>query len=409
MNKLLLYRREAFESRIKGFSNPVSIKGSLAVHMLLAGIIAVAAALIAFGIFTDYTRRAVVLGYLQPASGSVMMSALRPGRLSVDVPSGTAVTKGQRIARILSDDSDAQGQSLSTLEISGLEQAQTLAVERLALARQRAGPLKTQADLTLAQHQRDTEQARLAVEDARQQLEIVRDTVERDQTLAEKGLMVQSRMQEGQSQLISARQGLATAESRLAMLEAKTGQLQIDWQMQEIELEQAINQLEQEQRNIEAQILQARSKQEIGLFASISGVVTYISAQNEESVTAGVPLFRITSQSSALQAILLAPSSAIGFVKRGEVVQIRYSAFPFREHGVFRGTVVAIDGTAQLPSAIGAPIGVSEPVYRIIVEIEQSPTNKSGELLRLAPGMTLEASIIIDRKPLLLWLLSPIL
>ncbi len=403
------YRKEAFESRIKGFSNPVSIRGSLAVHALLVGIFIVATGLVAFGLFTDYTRRAVVLGYLQPASGSVVISALRPGRLSVDVPSGANVSKGQRIARILSDDSDAHGQSLSTLEISGLEQAQTLAEERLALARQRADPLKAQADLALAQHQRDIEQARLAVEGAQQQLEIVRDTVERDQALAEKGLMVQSRMQEGQSQLISARQNLASAESKLAMLEAKTGQLEIDWQMQEIELEQTVNQLEQEKRNIEAQILQTRSKQEIGLFASISGIVTYISAQDEESVTAGLPLFRITSQSSELQSILLAPSSAIGFVKRGDVVQIRYAAFPFREHGVFRGTVVAIDDTAQLPSAIGAPIGVSEPVYRVTVEIDQSPTSKSGETLHLSSGMTLEASIIIDRKPLLLWLLSPIL
>ena len=65
----MMYRREAFESRIKGFSNPVSIRGSLAVHALLAGIFTVAAGLIAFGLFTDYAHRAVAPGYLQPAGG----------------------------------------------------------------------------------------------------------------------------------------------------------------------------------------------------------------------------------------------------------------------------------------------------------------------------------------------------
>jgi hypothetical protein len=97
-----MYRKEAFESRIKGFSNPVSIRGSLAVHVLRVGIFTVAAGLEAFGLFTNDTRRAVVLGYLQPASGSVVISALRPGRLSVDVPSGADVSKGQRITRNLS-------------------------------------------------------------------------------------------------------------------------------------------------------------------------------------------------------------------------------------------------------------------------------------------------------------------
>ncbi len=94
-----MYRREALESRIKGFSNPVSIRGSLAVHALLAGIFAVAAGLIAFGLLADYTRRAVVPGYLQPVGGSVTLSALRPGRLSVDVSNGTQIEKGRRIAR----------------------------------------------------------------------------------------------------------------------------------------------------------------------------------------------------------------------------------------------------------------------------------------------------------------------
>ena len=34
-----------------------------------AGIFAVAAGLIAFGLFTDYIRRGVVPGYMQPADG----------------------------------------------------------------------------------------------------------------------------------------------------------------------------------------------------------------------------------------------------------------------------------------------------------------------------------------------------
>ncbi len=404
-----IYRREAFESRIKGFSNPVSIRGSLAVHALLAGIFAVAAGLIAFGLLADYTRRAVVPGYLQPVGGSVTLSALRPGRLSVDVSNGTQIEKGRRIARILAEDADAEGQSLAALQIDGLQQAKKLAEERLALARKRIEPLETQADMALAQHARDIEQAQRAVDGLREQLAIVQSANDRDRALAEKGLVAQARLQDGQRQLISAQQELAAAESRLAMLKASTGQVEIDWQMKQVELKQTINRLEQELRDIEAQIIQVRSQRETGLFAPIAGIVTYASAQDGESVTAGTPLFRITPQSAELQALLLAPSSAVGFVRPDDTVQIRYAAFPFREHGVFEGKVISVDETAQLPGAIRAPIGVSEPVYRIAVAIDQAPVSKTDAPLRLAPGMTLEASIIIDQKPLLLWLLSPIL
>ncbi|MDQ7012157.1 MAG: HlyD family efflux transporter periplasmic adaptor subunit, partial [Mariprofundaceae bacterium] len=337
------------------------------------------------------------------------LSALRPGRLRVDISKGAVVEQGQRIARILAEDADAEGQSLAALQIDGLQQAKKLAEERLALARKRIEPLETQADMALAQHERDIEQAQRAVDGLREQLAIVQSANDRDRALAEKGLVAQARLQDGQRQLIAAQQELAAAESRLAMLKASTGQVEIDWQMKQVELKQTINRLEQELRDIEAQIIQVRSQRETGLFAPVSGIVTYASAQDGESVTAGTPLFRITPQSAELQALLLAPSSAVGFVRRDDTVQIRYAAFPFREHGVFEGKVISVDETAQLPSAIRAPIGVPEPVYRIAVAIDQAPVSKTGAPLRLAPGMTLEASIIIDQKPLLLWLLSPIL
>lgn len=278
-----MYRREAFESRIKGFSNPVSIRGSLAVHALLAGIFAVAAGLIAFGLLTNYTRRAVVPGYVQPAGGSVLLSALRPGRLSVDVPNGATVEQGQRIARILAEDADAEGQSLAALQIDGLQQAKKLAEERLALARKRIDPLEAQADMALAQHERDIEQAQRAVDGLRKQLAIVQSANDRDRALAEKGLVAQARLQDGQRQLISAQQELAGAESRLAMLKASIGQVEIDWQMKRVELRQTINRLGQELRDIDAQIIQVRSQRETGLFAPIAGIVTYAAAQDGEA------------------------------------------------------------------------------------------------------------------------------
>ena len=404
-----MYRQEALESRVKGFSNPVTITGSLAVHLMLAGIFLVAAGLIAFGLLTDYTRRAAVAGYLSPESGSISVTATRAGQLFVEIPSGASVAAGDKLARIVGYDVDATGRSLLELEIQGLQEAKALVGERLDLARSRLDPLRDQEALALAQHQRDIASAKTLVSSRQAQLDIAAEDMARNQTLSERGLVASAALQEVQQRLIVAEQALGEAEAHLASLEAQTEQLQIDWRMRGVELRQAINTLERDQRTLDGQIIQAQARRESGLFAPVGGTVTYSSAQDGEAVNVGAQLFQITPKDSELRATLLAPSSAVGFVEVGDVVQIRYSAFPYREHGVFSGTVRKIDDAAQLPNAIRAPISVSEPVYRISVQVEQAPESKSGNQLRLASGMTLEASIIIDQKPLLLWLLDPLL
>ncbi len=69
------FREAAFESRIKGFSNPISIQGSLSVSVMLAGILVAVLALCAYGYFTDYTRKANVVGYLNPQSGGISITS----------------------------------------------------------------------------------------------------------------------------------------------------------------------------------------------------------------------------------------------------------------------------------------------------------------------------------------------
>ncbi|WP_350340549.1 hypothetical protein [Agrobacterium leguminum] len=46
------------------------------------------------------------------------------------------------------------------------------------------------------------------------------------------------------------------------------------------------------------------------------------------------------------------PSSAIGFLKTGDEIKIRYSAFSYREHGAFYRAVTSVDRIAQNPGSI---------------------------------------------------------
>ncbi|WP_337909983.1 HlyD family efflux transporter periplasmic adaptor subunit [Vibrio cholerae] len=178
--------------------------------------------------------------------------------------------------------------------------------------------------------------------------------------------------------------------------------------MQENALRKEINDFQRDVLSAENKLEQAIAQKETIIISPSSGVITYASAQHDENVNVGQELFYITSNNDELVAVLLAPSTAIGFAKIGDVVSIRYDAYPYREHGIFIGDIISIDKTAQIPNAIRSPISISEPVYKIVVKVEQIPVSKSGALLKLRSGMKIEASIILDKKPLLFWLFDPI-
>ena len=48
-----------------------------------------------------------------------------------------------------------------------------------------------------------------------------------------------------------------------------------------------------------------------------------------------------------MQAELLAPSSAVGFIHQGGRVLLRYSAFPYQKFGEYGGTVVTVSDAAD--------------------------------------------------------------
>jgi len=53
---------------------------------------------------------------------------------------------------------------------------------------------------------------------------------------------------------------------------------------------------------------------------------------------------------SQLQAQLLAPSRAVGFIEPGDKVLLRYQAFPYQKFGHHAGKVVRVSRSAIVPA-----------------------------------------------------------
>jgi len=127
------------------------------------------------------------------------------------------------------------------------------------------------------------------------------------------------------------------------------------------------------------------------------------------------PLLSIVPAGSKLAAELFSPSRAIGFVRPGQEVLLRYAAFPYQKFGTYRGKVAVISRSAVSPSELSPQLagltslfGANEPVYRIKVTPASQTAIAHGEPVPLQPGMQLEADVLIERRRLIEWVLDPL-
>jgi membrane fusion protein len=107
---------------------------------------------------------------------------------------------------------------------------------------------------------------------------------------------------------------------------------------------------------------------------------------------------------------LFAPSRAIGFIRPGQEVQLRYQAYPYQKFGIHRGTVMAVSRSVVAPAEVPQPMADAsrEPVYRIRVAIEHQQVMAYGEPQALRAGMAVEADVIVDRRRLIEWVFEPL-
>ncbi len=124
------------------------------------------------------------------------------------------------------------------------------------------------------------------------------------------------------------------------------------------------------------------------------------------------PLISVVPVGARMQAHLYAPSRAMGFVKPGDAVLLRYQAYPYQKFGHARGRVLQVARTAlpsqELAGVAGSQPGGGEPVYRITVELARQSIRAYGKPQPLQAGMLLEADVLQDTRRLYEWVLEPL-
>jgi membrane fusion protein len=96
-------------------------------------------------------------------------------------------------------------------------------------------------------------------------------------------------------------------------------------------------------------------------------------------------------------------------VRVGQQVRILYDAFPYQKFGTYRGSVLKISQTILTGNDASGPIALKEPAYRVTAALERPDIDAYGQKIPLQPDMLLKADVILDKRPLMSWLLDPLL
>jgi membrane fusion protein len=410
-----LFRPEVVEGRRQQWLGSIQLIRPVSLGVLTAFVAVTAVATITYLSLGEYTRKARVSGYLVPDRGVIRL--VPPQAATVverRVEEGQAVRRGDVLFVLSLERATLQGDTQAAVQASLLARERSLRQsteqqQRLQQAQSAALQRQT-ADMRGELAQIEAEAALQA-----QRLALAQQAQTRLESLRHDNFVSSAQVQAKAEEVLGLRaqlQGLerqrAAQQREIGNLEAQVRELPLRMQAQQGELERDLAVVAQRSAESEAQ-------SRLVVRAPEDGLVTAVMAQRGQPATPGVALASLLPADAKLQAHLFAPSSAVGFVRADQSVQLRYQAYPYQKFGHQAGQVLQVSRTPlqaaeladlSLPARAGDG---HEPLYRITVTLDRQAVQAYGVAQPLAPGMQLDADVMLDRRRLIEWIFEPLL
>ena len=369
-----------------------------------------ALAIVGFGLWGQYTRKEHVVGYLAPSAGLIKLFTPQAGNVvSLKVVEGQSVRQGDMLLVLSSERAttgtrDTQAavhrevqQRRDSLRLELVKQSEIDALTGTSVA-QRIRSLESQIELAQAQ-----------LELHRSHVASAERSVKRDETLVAEKFLSEATLQQKQEVLIEQRgqlaglQRIATAlDSDLASARSELAASALKRSNNSLAIKRQISELDQ-------QLTEADTRRSVVISAPADGTVTALLTNVGQLAAPGVPLLSILPAGAELQAQLLVPTRAAGFIRAGQTVALRYQAFPYQRFGHHSGQVLQVDSSVIQPNEVSLPLALQEPMYRVTVRLPSQQVQAYGQAMALRAGMVLDADVWIDRRRIVEWLFDPLL
>jgi membrane fusion protein len=367
--------------------------------------VAIMLALVAFG---SYARRENLHGVLLPATGLVQVFAPQGGTIrSISVVDDQMVRAGDVLYVIDTDTTSSDGATQQKILDALRHQRELLAIkietkERLRTTKNR--DLRDKVNNLRAQ----IEQSAVQVAVQSSFAEVLQRQYDQYSGFVTKGMSSLNDLQIRQQSWMRAKSELEELKNNKLRLEAQLTDSEYQFRSNDPETDAEINAMRSQALDIDQKIANSQASQTIEIHAPSDGFITAIVGHAGQVVAANAPLLTIVPASD-LQAQLVAPSSAVGFVAAGERVLLRYDAFPYQKFGQYWGTVTGVSQAGLSEQEVKSlPIEAQKATYyRVAVKPDNAFVNVYGREQPLRASMQVDAYVLLDRRALYEWILEP--
>lgn len=136
--------------------------------------------------------------------------------------------------------------------------------------------------------------------------------------------------------------------------------------------------------------------------APCTGTIVTLLVRNAGTVVRSQDtLAEIVCRDEPLHAELTLPQRGMALVARGQVVKLRYDAFPYERYGVRYATLRWLAPSSSSSSADGTS-------FRALADLDEQSVRIGSQVYQLLPGMVGHASIVVGRRSLASYAIDPL-
>lgn len=246
-------------------------------------------------------------------------------------------------------------------------------------------------------------------------------SLQKQETATEEMLAMRKRVfTEGADSRLS----MLEAESKLALVQSDRESVANDLLLRQQQLQQSVAErstfVNQWRNDIATKLADARKERD-SLQKQLSKAVRYSELAELSSpmdavvlemghfsvgsvATEGESIMTLVPLNMPLEAEFSILTSDIGHISLGDPVRIKLDAYPFQRHGIVEGKLRVVSEDAFMASQ-----KAEAPTYQARAELVKTDLRDVGPHLRLLPGMSLTAEVVVGERSVISYLAYPLI
>lgn len=404
-----LYRKEALAHQRERAWGELVVTTPRAARLCAWLGVALAVAFIAFLSTAQYTRKARAAAVLAYANDPVLVAATEAGTLqSVDVKAGDTIKIGQRLATISTERTNS-GEAIFAASARDSDARRSAVASERKQAQALLNAQQIQLSARINAHGAEATQLGREIDAQTERVAQLKVQVDRYRQLARDKFAPELQVQQKQDDLAEQAVKLESLKRTRAGIDRDLAIARTELPTLQAALDGKLATLSRDEATFVQSSRESLARRAYEVTAAQNGTVERVIALAGQSVIIGAPLLQLQTGSRALIADIYVPTRSAGFLREGQSARLAVDAFPMERFGHVAATITDVGRSVISPGDAGLPAFVKEPSFRVRAALATPVVTAYGQTYALKSGLSAQADIALDERPLYRWVIEPVL